>query len=66
MRFIHFVKGTEEHKESLILYLAESLGYTLHYAKIADEEMMNASVESFNGNNAPLENLFEKIIEPLN
>jgi cell filamentation protein len=61
-----FREGNRRTQRIFILCLAESLGYTLHYAKVTDREMMNASVESFNGNNAPLESLFEKIIEPLN
>ena len=58
-----FREGNGRAQRIFIQYLVESLGYTLNYAKISNEEMMKVSVESFNGNNTPLEEMLEKIIE---
>lgn len=60
-----FREGNGRAQRAFIRRLAYRNGYLLSFADSSNEEMVEASVESFNGDNAKLEALIEKCITPI-
>lgn len=58
-----FREGNGRTQREFIRQLAYQSGYILHFSAISEQEMMQASIDSFVCNYKKMENLFSKIIE---
>jgi cell filamentation protein len=58
-----FREGNGRTQRLFIEYLANALGYHLQFSLISTEQMIIASVESFNGNMNHLEELFYRVLQ---
>jgi cell filamentation protein len=60
-----FREGNGRTQRIFIDYLAKSNGFQLDFSKVSKEEMIEASVTSIQSNSVLLDNMFQRIIEPI-
>ena len=56
-----FRDGNGRTQRIFILELAKSAGYQLDFQKVSQTDMINASIEAWNGNYKPFEDMFKEI-----
>lgn len=60
-----FREGNGRTQREFTRELCLNCGYTFDLTKTCHEEMLHASIASFNGNNRALENIFQTAIQPI-
>lgn len=59
-----FREGNGRTQREFLRELCIECGYTFDYSRVPEDEMLKASIESFNGSNETLRKCFNEIIQP--